>query len=184
MAVTIFDDRRLTREEYERRVRAGVFPPEARFELIDGIVYDMTPQDSPHTTCLHLALEALRSAFPSGYIRVQSPLALGSTSEPEPDLAVVPGKIGDYLHAHPTTALLAIEVSDSSLGHDRKRKIPLYARAGIPEAWILNIRRKVLEVYRDPSGGKYQTEFKLRSGDRISPLTNPGVSIPVAGFFL
>lgn len=184
MAVASLEDRRLSREEYERRVRACFFPPGARVELIDGVLHDMAPQDSPHVTGLHLALNALRTAFPTSYIRIQSPLALDDFSEPEPDLAVVSGTILDYQEGHPTTALLAVEVAVSSLSYDRRTKIPLYARAGIPESWILNMKRKELEVYRDPAKVGYRSRTVLPIGDSIAPLlARPEVSIPVAGLF-
>jgi len=183
MAVATVETHRWTREEYERLAAKGFFAPDRKVELVEGVIYDMAPQNSPHATALHLSQEALRSVFPpgSGYVvRCQSPLALGEDSEPEPDLAVVSGSIRDYGDHHPTTALLVLEIADSSLFHDRKRKIPLYARTGIPEAWLLNLARRTLEVYRDPAGGAYQTRTVLRTGDSVSPLNRPDRSIPVA----
>lgn len=183
MAVASLDAHRLSRKEYERLVSAGSFPPGTRVELLDGILYDMPPQDGPHVTGIHLALRALQTVFPSGYIRVQSPLALDDFSEPEPDLALVPGGILDYEEGHPPTAILVVEVADSSLMQDRQRKIPLYARAAIPDAWILNVRRKELEVFRDPVEGRYRSRTVLRIGDSIAPLARPAVSIQVADLF-
>lgn len=183
MAVASSDVHRLSREEYERLVSAGFFPPGTRIELIDGVLYDMAPQDSPHVTGLHLALRVLQTVFPRGYIRVQSPLALDDFSEPEPDLALVPGSIRDYQEDHPRAALLVVEVADSSLSHDRQRKIPLYARAGIPEAWILSMRRQELEVYRDPVAGEYRSRTVLRISDSVSPLARPDMALPVADLF-
>jgi len=183
MAVAANDVHRWKREEYERMAAQGFFPPEARVELVDGIVYDMAPQNSPHTTGLHLGLQFLSRAFPDCYVRVQSPLALDDDSEPEPDLAVAEGKIVDYAKSHPATALLVIEVSDQSLAHDRNRKIPLYARSGIPEAWLLNLKAKTLEVYRDPGMGAYRSRQILRAGATISPLARPEAQIVVADLF-
>jgi Uma2 family endonuclease len=180
MAVAAIDFHRWTREEYEQMAASGFFPPDARVELIDGLVYDMTPQSSGHTTSVHLAAEALRPAFPGSYLRVQSPLALGERSAPEPDVAVVAGSPRDYRDSHPSTALLVVEVADASLLHDRKRKLPLYAAAGIPEAWILNFKQKALEVYRSPVDGEYRSRTVLRAGESVSPLAGPGISIAVA----
>jgi Uma2 family endonuclease len=81
---------------------------------------------------------------------------------------------------HPTTALLVVEVADTSLLHDQKRKIPLYARSAVPEAWLLNLVRKALEIFRDPVDGAYQTRMILRSGDTVSPLDRPEVVIAVS----
>jgi Uma2 family endonuclease len=111
------------------------------------------------------------------------PLALGDCSEPEPDVAVVRGSYQDYAFAQPTVAVLVVEVADKSLAHDRKRKIPDYARAGVPEAWLMNLKAAVLEVYRDPSGGAYQTRLKFRIGDTVAPLAKPETEIAVAELF-
>jgi Uma2 family endonuclease len=182
MAVANVELHRWTRQEYERLASKGFFAGR-RVELIDGIIYDMTPQRSLHATAFRLAQECLRAVFPpdEGYeIRGQLPLALGEDSEPEPDLAVVAGSIRDFRDSHPATALLIVEVADSSLLHDRKQKIPLYARYEIPEAWLFNLPRKVLEVHRDPTDGVYRTRMVLRAGDTISPISRPGVSVVVA----
>jgi Uma2 family endonuclease len=172
---------RWTREEYERMAAEGYFHPEARVELIEGIVYDMPPQGSFHSTAISLLQQALAAVFAAGaYPRVQMPLALGEDSEPEPDVAVVPGGPRDYTHGHPTMALLVVEVSDSSLLYDRQTKLPLYARHGIQECWIVNLRNKTLEVYREPSDGLYRSRTALQPGDTVSPLARPEAVIPVA----
>jgi Uma2 family endonuclease len=183
MAVATIEAHRWNREEYERLAAEGFFPPDQRVELIEGIVYDMAPQNSVHATAFGLAQEALRVAFPPGsnhVVRGQLPLALSEDSQPEPDLAVVTGAIRDYRDHHPTTALLIVEVANSSLLHDRRRKIPLYARHGIPETWLLNLVRRVLEVHRDPAGRVYQTRMVFRAGEAVSPLSRPEISIPIA----
>jgi len=106
---------------------------------------------------------------------------LGSDSEPQPDIAVVPGHFLDYLYAHPSTAILIIEVADSSLLHDQERKARLYAREGIPEYWLLNLVDWCLEVYREPKDGFYTSHTVLRAGDSVSPpLSRPEASIPIA----
>jgi len=178
------DTRRWTREEYERLVEQGFFHPEERLELVDGAIYEMTPQSSHHATGVRAVHHALQSIFIQGYdVRPQLPLALGEDSEPESDVAVVPGEWPDYSRAHPTAAVLVVEIADSSLLHDRKRKANLYARAGIPEYWIDNLVDWCLEVYRDPKGGVYTSRTLLREGDSVSPLSCPEASIPVASLF-
>lgn len=183
MAIAAADVHRWTREEYERMVAKGLFAPDTRVELLDGIVYDMTPQNSPHASAVHRGLRPLQSIFPDHYIRIHAPLALSDDSEPEPDLAVVPGQLEDYDQSHPTTALLVVEVADSSLGHDKERKIPLYARCGIPEAWLLNVPAKTLEVHREPGKGRYRIRQVLRLGDTVSPLARPEAQLSVADLF-
>lgn len=176
MAIAAVEAHRWSREEYEQLAASGLFPPEHRMELIDGVIYDMAAQNSLHATGYRLVQEALRPAFPAGSgfeVRGQLPLDLGGGSLPEPDLAVVRGGIRDFRDHHPTTAVLVVEVADSSLLHDRKRKIPLYARAGIQEYWILNLVRRSLEVYRDPAEEAYRSRTILRSGDEIAPLARP-----------
>ena len=122
--------RRWTRSEYERMTEAGVLAENDRVELIGGEILAVTPQKSPHATAVSLANEALRRVLgPDMFIRVQLPLAMGDDSEPEPDITVVGGSIRDYRDAHPESAVLVIEISDSTLAFDRQVKGSLYARA-------------------------------------------------------
>jgi Uma2 family endonuclease len=183
MAVAAKDIHRWTRKNYERMAIEGLFAPDARVELIDGIVYDKAPQSAPHVSGVHRTLKALERVFPDSYIRVHAPLALADDSEPEPDLAVIQGTILDYAVEHPTTALLVVEIADSSLAHDQGLKIRLYARCGIPEAWLLNVPAKTLEVYRDPVEDVYRTRQILRTGETVSPLVRPEAQIAVSDLF-
>ena len=171
---------RTTREEYLRLVEAGVFEGR-RVELIDGVVYErMTPQQSPHASSIRRSLRALQEIFSlADYaVDVQLPLDLGSHDMPEPDLAVVPREATDYYASHPAGAVLVVEVSDTTLRHDRK-KGRTYAKAGIQDYWIVNVARDVLEVYRDPAGDAYRTQRILRRGEQIAPLGCPDASIAV-----
>ncbi len=130
---------------------AGVLTPNDRVELIGGEILTVTPQKSAHATAVSLANEALRVVLaPHMYVRTQLPLALGDDSEPEPDIAVVRGSIRDYRDAHPQSAVLIIEVADSTLAFDRHVKGSLYARAGVSEYWIINLVDSVVEMYREP----------------------------------
>ena len=174
------DRYRLSRAEYDRALEAGVFAPEVRLELIDGEILTMTPRGSRHTTGVELAAEALRTAFGTGFrVRVQFPLAAEDYSEPEPDVAVVAGGIRDYRDAHPTHALLVVEVSDDSLHRDRTTKQRLYARCSILEYWVLALPDAHLEVYRDPRAGVYATVTTHGAGERVAPLARPGAAIAV-----
>ena len=181
MATAAVATHRWTREEYERLAEEGYFQPGERVELIDGVIYEMTPQNSLHAAGIRAGERALQPVFAEGFdVRSQLPLALGFDSEPEPDIAVVPGTWEDYVDGHPTSAVLVFEAADSSLYHDRKRKGSLYARAGIQEYWLLNLVKSCLQVYRNPKDGTYTTRFVLRAGDTVSPLARPDASIPVA----
>ena len=172
--------RRWSREEYEKMVDAGVFAPGERAELIDGEIFGMTPQKSAHAAAVCAAQEALlHTVGVDFHIRVQLPLALGAFSEPEPDISVVRGSWRNYRDAHPSAADLIVEISDASLQFDRQRKGRIYAGAGIPDYWIVNLVDRCLEVYRQPSGLLYEWSKILRPGDRIAPLAAPGSPISV-----
>ena len=171
---------RLSRVEYDRTVEAGAFAPEAKLELIDGNLHAMTPEGTAHTTGMHLIADWLRQVFGSGFfVRIQNPLAVDEYSEPEPDVAVVTGTVRDYRNAHPTSAVLVVEVSDDWLHHDRPFKQRLYARAGIPEYWILAIPEARLEVYRDPGEDGYRSVTRHAAGDSVAPLARPDARIAV-----
>jgi Uma2 family endonuclease len=184
MATAAVDVRRWTREEYERLARKGFFRPDERVELVDGVIYEMTPQGGFHATVVWKAQEILRSLLAKGFfIRSQMPLALGADSEPEPDIAIIQGDPEDFSESHPETAVLVIEVADASLVHDTQRKKPMYARSGIPDYWVFRLREKTLEVNRDPVEGVYRSRQVLHLQDSVSPLFASGISIPVADFF-
>ena len=141
----------------------------------------MTAQGSRHAAIVDRAGEVLRGVFGDGCrVRMQCPLAMGDDSEPEPDLAVVPGRALDYVDAHPTTALLVVEVSDDSLRRDRTVKQRLYARHGIPEYWIIALPEERVEVYREPSDAGYRTVFMRRAGETLTPLARPAETIAVS----
>ena len=172
-----------TRERYDRMVEAGVLTPDDKVELIEGQIVPQMSQNEPHAVVTGLVGDALRVVFASGaHIRDEKPIALSDLSEPEPDLAVVPGARRDYLddHPKPDVILLLVEVADTSLMGDRLRKAPLYAEAMIVEYWIVNIQDCVLEVHRDPAGGTYRTKTTLAAGDTVSPVHAPDARIPVA----
>jgi Uma2 family endonuclease len=160
---------RFSRVQYERMTEAGVFGPEDRLELLDGEIIDMPPQKSRHATAVTLVAEALRTIFgPGATVRVQLPFCLDDRSEPEPDVAVVPGNPRDYRDAHPSRALLVCEVSDTTLAYDRGRKLAAYARAGIPEYWILDLTAETLEVCRKPAHSGYAQRWTVTEDERIS----------------
>ena len=188
MATYPIRTRHWTRKEYEHLVELGVLNEDEPIELIGGQMIVAEPKNSPHATAVGLTADALRSAFGSGWVvREQDPVALDDESEPEPDVAVVPGRIRDYSHAHPERPALIDEVADSSIAFDRRYKGSLYARAGIADYWIVNVRRRVLEVYREPViapaarfGWKYDRVRTLKPEATVSPLALPDAAIAVA----
>jgi Uma2 family endonuclease len=173
--------KRWSRHAYDEMIKAGIFGPDERIELVEGEIVEMSPQDPPHSVGVLVVEEALRRAFPVGFhVRAQLPLALDDDSEPEPDLAVVRGDIRDYVANHPATAVLIVEVAHSTLDYDRRRKARIYARAGIPEYWIVNLVDRVVEVYREPqSDGTYAVVERFGDADTVSSLTKPDSLIDV-----
>jgi Uma2 family endonuclease len=176
--------RRWTRDEYYRAAEVGIFRPDERLELLDGeIIQKVSPQKPPHATSVLLGARALTTAFGPGHlVRQQLPLILTTTSEPEPDLLVVPGTPIDYLSSHPKPAdlRLLVEISDTTLRLDRTRKLSAYARAGIPDYWLLNLPERRLEVYRDPSGSRYRSVTIYREEEVVALLAAPDAAIRVA----
>lgn len=174
---------RFTPEQFYQLYEAGLLDPDKRYELIEGEIYEMTvgPEHGFGVDKLQeLFLEARKPG--EYYFRVQGALLLGD-SQPAPDIAVIPGTPDDYQQQHPTTALLVVEIADSSLRHDRGPKLKLYAEHNIPEYWIVNLQDRVLEVYREPEGGVYKHRQILGADNAIRPLFNPDFEIPVRKLF-
>lgn len=176
-----------TRGEYYKMAEAGLF--EGRHvELTEGQVIEMSPMGSQHATAVALTARALEKAFGQGYfVRWQMPLAASEISEPEPDAAVIAGDVRDYREAHPTTAVLIVEVADTSLGYDRTHKASVYAKAGIIDYWIVNLIDRQLEVHRSPGtdaarpfGFGYADVKILSSVDSITTLSAPRATVVVA----
>ena len=188
MAVSSARTKHWTRVEYERLIDLGAFRPGERLELVGGALLVREPQGGPHATAVGLVEDALRQVFGAGWtVRTQSPIALDEDSEPEPDLAVVPGSRRDHSRSHPSHPALIVEVAESSLAFDRGEKGSLYARAGIADYWILNLPDQALEVYRDPVvaphaqyGHRYAATTTLGPRDAVRPLAAPIAAILVA----
>jgi len=161
---------------------------EKRLELIDGDILEMAPIGSRHMTAVMLATHALEKAFGDDHaISVQNAFRVGIRMEPQPDIAVLPGTIREYADQMPTTALLIVEVSDTTLAYDRTWKMSLYAQAGIEEYWIVNLGQQQIEVYRQPQwkaadapAFSYTDRTTYRSGDSIMPLNAPGAAVLAA----
>jgi Uma2 family endonuclease len=179
--------RRWRRVEYDRLVELGLFDGE-RLELLDGLLVVREPQKSYHAATVAHVGHVLELAFgPGWHARLHSPIALDDVSEPEPDVAIVAGTRMDYFNAHPSTAALIVEVADSSLRTDRRFKAGLYARARLPEYWIVNLVDAVLEVHRDPQpasaaeyGAVYGAVERLRPPATVTPLGAPAACVVVA----
>ena len=169
-------------EQYFALVDQGVLSPDDRVELLEGVVVAMSPRDPGHDAAVNRTLYALvRAVGERATVRCQSSLILQPHSVPEPDVVVVPGSISTYDKAHPTAALLAVEVADSSLAQDRITKAALYAAAGVPEYWIINLRDDRVEALRAPTpeAGRYGDMRLAGRGDTIELVSLPGAVVAV-----
>jgi Uma2 family endonuclease len=177
-----------TRDEFERALTSGVFGADERLELIEGEIVGKVTQNSAPARAIRAVEEALRRIFGEGHdVRVQLPLALGTRSRPEPDVAVVSSSFNDFKTQHPTTAVLLVEVSDTILQMDRRTKTGLYAREGVAEYWIVNLTDRVLEVHREPTpssgqplGHHYRSVRHVGEAETVTPLVGSGEPIRVA----
>jgi Uma2 family endonuclease len=169
--------------EYERMGEAGIFSEEDRVELIEGEIVEMSPIGERHAACVDALSEMLREKLQrSVNIRTQNPVRLGEHSEPQPDIAILKRREDFYRNAHPTPedVLLIIEVSDTTLEYDRQIKTPMYARALVPEVWIVNLMDERIETYRAPSGDAYQTTASAGRGEEVEARGVAGLRLSVA----
>jgi Uma2 family endonuclease len=174
--------RRFTVDEYHRMGRAGIFSEDDRVELIEGEIVEMTPIGSRHAGFVNRLNRLMTSLVADrALVAVQNPIRLSSESEPQPDLALLRRRDDFYAQAHPEPGdvLLVIEVADTSQAYDRTVKLPLYARAGIPEAWIVDVAGPTLEVHRAPSPEGYRDVRQARRGERLTlaALQDLGLSV-------
>jgi len=175
---------RITVDEYYRLAAVGLLAPDARVELIQGVIVDMPPMGARHAALvsrLHTLLE--RAAGDLAIVRCQLPLRLDAFSEPQPDLALLRPREDFYEQQHPTAAdaLLVIEVSETRLRYDTHSKAALYARHGVPEFWIIDSARRHLHLLRNPAEGAYRSHLILAESFSSVTLTAlPGVSVDLS----
>lgn len=177
---------RFTVVEYERMGQIGIFAEDERVELVCGEVIEMPPSGERHAACVDfltqlITLRLRRSAI----VRVQSPIRLDEHSQPQPDITILKRRDDFYRHAHPgpEDILLIIEVSDTTLEYDMKVKVPLYARAGIPETWVVNLRGGRVKTYVDPAKGAYQTITSYARGDELQSHSLASLRLSITEVF-
>ncbi len=178
--------RRFTLDEYHRLIDVGVLGEDEHVELLEGVIVEMTPQGRAHALVVSQLGESFMAARgPESRVRIQLPLSLGDSSEPEPDLAVVTREEERAAEEHPRTALLVVEVEGDSVRRDRQLKGRIYARARVPEYWIVDVARQVVEVYTEPEAdaGRYRTLRTVGAGETLTTLVLPGLALPVADLF-
>ena len=174
--------RRFTVDEYHRMAETGILAEDDRVELLDGEIVEMSPIGSRHAATVtrleHLFHRLVRDR---AIVRGQNPVRLDRYSEPEPDIALVTPRADFYAAEHPTPrdVLLIVEVADTSLRYDRHTKLPSYARAGIPEAWLVDLTADRVERHREPRGDAYADQQILGRDATLTPLLLPDVTIRV-----
>jgi Uma2 family endonuclease len=173
--------RRLSVAEYHCIAEAGVLTEDDRVELIEGELIEMAPIGSRHAFSVDCFARILQQQIPArAWLRIQNPITLGGETEPQPDFAIV--KAGRYGEAHPGPAdiLLIIEVAESSVVYDRRAKVPLYARYGIPEVWVVDLAEGTIEAYRQPGAEGYSQIQRFTRDTVAIPAGITGIRVPVA----
>ena len=182
----IVNRRRFTVAELLVMDAAGIFHPDERIELLDGEIITMAPINEPHADGTDRLEDLLKENLRGrARVRVQGPVQLNDRSLPQPDIAVLQLR-PDYHRRHPLPAdvYLLVEVADSSLASDRSVKLALYADAGIPEVWIVNVPARQVEAYDNPVNGVYQGRRVVLDTGSISPRAFPDITLAVADFLL
>jgi Uma2 family endonuclease len=172
--------------DYHKMGEANVFTEDDRVELIEGELIDMSPIKSPHAGKVTRLIRLLTKVIgEEAIVAAQNPIVLGDYSEPEPDITVLRPRADFYEGSHPRAGdvLLLIEVSDTSLRYDREVKIPLYARSGIPETWLINLPDQQLEIYLQPGAKGYRQELRPTRQETITLSQFPHVAIRIADLF-
>ena len=171
-----------TRDDFSRMFDAGILDEDQRFELIDGEIIKMSNPGRRHVACTNRTNRVLTIVFGDrAIVSIQNPVVLDDYNEPKPDVVVAKPREDFYasIELAAEHTLLVVEISDTTLSKDRRRKLPHYARLGIPEFWIEDLRHNLLLVYRDPAGDNYNTCLTLRPGETVSPLAFPDIVFKV-----
>jgi Uma2 family endonuclease len=180
MAVQL-QKRLFTVAEYHRMAETGILSEDDRVELIEGEIVAMSPIGSRHAACVARLTALFSRAGRHVIVWVQNPIRLAENSEPQPDVALLRPRADFYAAEHPgpEDVLLIVEVAETSAASDREVKVPLYARFGIPEVWLVDLAAEQVEVFRQPSSQGYQAILTLRRGESLTPLLLPDLSFTV-----
>ncbi len=181
MAVRI-ERYRFTVDDYYRMLAAGILTEDSRVELIEGEVIAMAPIGSRHAGCINRIVHVLSPQLADrAILSIQNPIRLSPYTEPQPDVALLRPREDFYASGHPgpRDVLLVVEVAETSGDYDRRVKVPLYGRAGIPEAWVVDLGAGVVEVYRGPGRRGYRQAERHGRGSVLSPQACPDVRLAV-----
>lgn len=174
---------RLTVEDYYRMGEAGVFREGERVELIEGDIIDMAPIGSRHAGALKRLAKLFGDAVrDNAIVSIQDPVRLDRHSEPQPDLALLLPRQDFYSSGHPQPRdiILIVEVAEASIAYDRDVKVPLYARHGVPEVWLVDLAARAVWVYRHPSAGAYMEVFVADTQRPLAPALLPKAAIDLS----
>ena len=174
--------RRITVAEFERMIAANVWPEDERIELIQGELIDMSPINARHVYAVNALTEIfIRRLANRAWVSSQNPVQLTEELRPQPDVALVRPPARRYRQQLPAPAdvLLLVEVCDTTLAYDRDEKLPLYARAGIPEVWLVDLNANTISVYREPRHGAYAQLTTVGREAEIAPGEFPEVKVKV-----
>jgi Uma2 family endonuclease len=177
--------RRFTVDEYHRMAETGILTEDDRVELIEGEIVQMSPIGHHHTACVLALTEALTRALADrALLSPQNPVRLLRDTEPQPDIVLLRPPLSQYWARLPQPAdvLLLVEVADTSYRYDHDVKLPLYARAGVTEVWIVDLPRGAAEVYREPRPEGYASARRVERGATVAPSAFPDVALAVASF--
>ena len=176
----------ITVPEYFRMGETGVLDPEARIELIEGELFDMPPIGPAHSSLVNRFIRLFsRAVGDAAIVSAQNPVVLGGFSAPQPDLALLRWREDFYGKAHPGAEdiLVLVEVADTTLAHDRDRKLPLYAGFAVLEVWLVDVAGRNLDVYRHPEDGAYTTRFRVHDLSHVGVAALPGVELDLRSLF-
>lgn len=173
---------RFTVEQYHQMGDLGIIDPDCRVELINGEVFVMSPVNPWHAGVVNRLTHRFAAGLAGrAVVHVQNPVVADKRSEPQPDVMLLRPRADFYGTAHPNPedSLLLVEVADTSLPRDRRLKLPLYARTGVPEAWIVNRRADAVDVFRDPTPEGYRVRERRGRGADLAPLAFPDFRLTV-----
>ena len=183
MTKALITPRAFTVDEYYRMAEVGILGPEERVELLEGRIFILPPKTPPHASTVMVMTRLFHQRLGgAAIVSVHNPVRFDRYSEPEPDVSLLETREDLYASRHPgpDDVLLLVEVADTTGESERSVKIPLYARAGIPEVWLVNLPDELIEVYRNPADGGYAEITSISRGETLTPLLLPGAGLSVA----
>jgi Uma2 family endonuclease len=173
---------KLSADDYHRMGQAGILGENNRVELVEGELIDMAPIGSLHASVVStLSMFFARQVGDLAIVSTQNPVSLPPDSEPQPDLVLLKPRVDRYRSALPVAAdvMLLVEVADTTSRYDREVKLPVYARHGIGEVWLIDLKAGTLEIYREPSSKGYRTLLRPERNDAVAPAMLSEVQLPM-----